>query len=706
MGYYLIISGIYIGSNNLSEIWMKTQLVTNSNNARVDVIVLGGSLSATVTALTLSAQGLKVALLDSGQHPRFALGESLLKPTVYWMRLLSLKYQVPQLDILANVDKIFKAIGPTSGIKKCFGFVQHQANQDFIKDKWWSNIPINYEEDISEAHLFRQDIDSYMFNECVKACHLVKPGINIDSIDIGSSEVTVCAGTDIIKSKYIVDATSSKSILANQFALRDSPTRLKSKSRTIFTHMINVKKYDDCPAAEKAALSWHEGTLHHLLEEGWIWVIPFDNHPQSKNALVSVGMSFINQTEKSNKTAQQEWNDLLEKYPVLNQQFSQATPVRPWVSTGRLQYSSKSSTGERYCLLGQSYGGVDALFSRGLLNTLQSIYLTVDKVATACKENNFAKENFVIIDELQADLLEINDLLTYGNYCASGSTLLTTWWLSIWTLVEQNSIAHVYGSLLEVMENPDIDWKIIDERYSQGQAISQQKTIQDFLNEAVSCMEIYQNGDIGESEAGKRLQVLSVPFEKFGFRFENYQNLLTLFGFNSSAGIVLQAEHDLVYLIEIIDNQLHSTVKLKKQPLIKYIIRLLTQKIHKARCRDNTKEIMFDSQGDSLYRLLTEIESKWQINTPFKSTISKKIKKLHCLSYLSLPIKHSIIQQKRKTFTGMFSLINFQDSQVNLSVYVNELTDNKLECVVLSEVENCYQEVRITLDRDVLEINC
>ena len=54
----------------------------------------------------------------------------------------------------------------------------------------------------------------------------------------------------------------------------------------------------------------------------------------------------------------------------------------------------------------------------------------------------------------------------------------------------------------------------------------------------------------------------------------------------------------------------------------------------------------------------------------------------------------------------MFSLINFQDSQVNLSVYVNELTDNKLECVVLSEVENCYQEVRITLDRDVLEINC
>lgn len=673
-------------------------------NIVVDVVVLGGSLAATVTALALSSKGLSVALLDRGQHPRFGLGESLLKPTVYWMRLLAFKYQLPQLDILANLDKIHTTIGPTSGIKKCFGFLQHRAGEESIKNMWWSSIPISYEEDISEAHLFRQDVDSYLFNECVKSCHLVMPGVDISAIDVGASGVSLCADNNAIEAKYIIDATSANSLLANQFDLRDSPTRLKTQSRTIFTHMINVRKYDECPAANKAAINWHEGTLHHLVEEGWIWVIPFDNHPRSKNSLVSVGMTFINQTEKSNITAEQEWACLLDKYPVLKQQFSQAKPVRPWISTGKLQYSSKQATGERYCLLGASYGGVDALFSRGILNTLQSIYLTVDKVTTACQQNDFNNKNFTAIDDLQANSLEINDLLTFGNYCASGSTRLTTWWLSIWTLVEQHSVQHVYGSLLEAMDDPELDWKGIDQRYSAGQAISNQDMLLSFLREAVTSMELYKDGDIDQVQVDSQLRVLASPFQDVGFTFEGYESLLTEFGFNSSARTMLQTEHNLVYLLEVIDSSLQSAEKLRKRPLLKYVVRLLTNKIYqeKRKSRKKSSALVLEFKADALNQLLTDIESKWSINQPNHSAEAENISKIYSLNYRSQPIQNSIIRQEQKRYITMQSIVQFKDIKVQGEVFLKEITGDKIECVVIAEDNDSYQTISLIFDSCLL----
>ena len=91
-------------------------------------------------------------------------------------------------------------------------------------------------------------------------------------------------------------------------------------------------------------ISYHNGTLHHCFERGWFWVIPFNNNPLSTNPIISVGLTIDpRRYPKPEMSAEQEFNEFLKRYPSVAEQFKDGKAVRPWVSTGRLQYSSKTN---------------------------------------------------------------------------------------------------------------------------------------------------------------------------------------------------------------------------------------------------------------------------------------------------------------------------------------------------------------------------
>jgi hypothetical protein len=68
----------------------------------------------------------------------------------------------------------------------------------------------------------------------------------------------------------------------------------KAHTRTLYTHMVDVPCYNERrraahrPTGIRTVLS--EGTLHHVFRGGWLWVIPFNNHPRATNPLCSVGL--------------------------------------------------------------------------------------------------------------------------------------------------------------------------------------------------------------------------------------------------------------------------------------------------------------------------------------------------------------------------------------------------------------------------------
>ena len=123
--------------------------------------------------------------------------------------------------------------------------------------------------------------------------------------------------------------------------------------------------------------------MHHLIERGWFWIIPFDSHKRSKNPLCSVGLTFDERLYPRPKdmTPEEEFNHYLDQYPAVKRQFEGASKVREWVSTDRIQYSSKQTIGHRWCLMSHAAGFLDPLFSRGLSNTFEVVDALVGRLS-------------------------------------------------------------------------------------------------------------------------------------------------------------------------------------------------------------------------------------------------------------------------------------------------------------------------------------
>jgi tetracycline 7-halogenase / FADH2 O2-dependent halogenase len=598
----------------------------------VDVIILGGSMTASVLALTLKSQGLNVAMLDAGSHPRFSLGESLLKPTVFWMRLLAKKFNLPALDVLADLARISNEIAPTSGVKRCFGFVRHGAGKLKVEDQWFSNVPVSYDEDVLEGHLFRQDTDAYLFTEAINHAVATSSGQPIEKIAFEPDHVSVCTPEAEYLAHYLVDCGSAKSLVAEQLKLREEPCRWLTQSRSIFTHMVGVKNFEDCHAAPQAGLNWSQGTLHHLLEDAWVWVIPFNNYAKSKNPRVSVGVTFFGKRcPPSDLTPQAEWQALLSQYPALMAQFGTATAVRPWIGTGKLAYSSRTAIGPRYCLLGQSYGGIDALYSRGLLNTMQCVNLISDLLCDAVKQQNFSTAQFAPIQLLQDNLLEINDLLTHGSYLGFASSRLTTWWLSLWTQIEQLSIKQARQGLdqLDVAKQKPAE-QVPAKKWDPVSALVEDETVLNVLRAATTSMQAYEAGDLSEKQTCEQLLAQTEPLAEFGFDIRNSEQLLNRVLFNKDARNLLQCELELTTLLDDLGNAIQSQAPIKAFPGVQTLVRFLSTQMmkqmravrNKASADGAEDHYVIEFTSNELTQLLRETSTRLELDDAALETVN------------------------------------------------------------------------------------
>lgn len=125
---------------------------------------------------------------------------------------------------------------------------------------------------------------------------------------------------------------------------------------------------------------------------------------------------------------------MIARFPSIERQFVRATAARPWVSTGRIQYASKQSTGYRYCLMSHTAGFVDPLFSRGLINTLEGIFALMPPLIEALNTGNFDAAAFEPVNALQRRVLDYNDRLVNGAYIAWKDFDVWNAWLRVWAL--------------------------------------------------------------------------------------------------------------------------------------------------------------------------------------------------------------------------------------------------------------------------------
>lgn len=390
---------------------------------KYDVAILGCGMAGGMLGAVLARNGVKVLMIDAGTHPRFAVGESTIPYTSGMTRLIADRYDVPELRPLSSHKGIRAKVSAYCGQKQNFGFVYHREGKP--QDPREINQLVVPKAIRTESHLFRQDIDAYLFHVAVRYGAVPLLGVRVADVEIDPDDGVVLRtdGGVEYRAEYIVDGSGFRSPLADKFELREQPTRAKTHSRTVFTHMTGVKPFDDSPTARRhdQPNPWHHGTLHHVFDGGWVWVIPFDNTPDSLNPLCSVGLTYDpRKFPKGEAGGQQEWDEFLARHPEIAWQFTEARAVRPWVSTGRLQYSTTKVVGDRYCLTSHASGFIDALYSRGLTNTMELVNALGWRLIEASRDGDYSLERFAYLEDLQQGLFDYHDSLVYSSFVGFG----------------------------------------------------------------------------------------------------------------------------------------------------------------------------------------------------------------------------------------------------------------------------------------------
>lgn len=400
-----------------------------------DVIIIGSGFAGSILASILARHGGRVALVDAFSHPRYAIGESTIPQTSQMISLIARKFEIPELEDLGlGAPKgLRENISSACGIKRVFGFAYHELGQEH--DPRQAHQFGNIFRD--ENHLFRQDIDAYLTQVAVRYGTDLMLNTRIENVDITDDGVTVSTSTGkTITAQYIVDGAGFRSPIAEKFGLREDPCRFAHQSRTIFNHMIDVKPFEDV-VTNHCSIKWSEGTLHHLFEGGWIWVIPFNNHPASTNDLISVGLTLDPRKYPKNRelAPEEEFRSFISEHlPSAARQFEGAHAMQPWVSTERLQFSSSQSVGSRYCLLSHASGFLDALYSRGLINSCEIVRSIATPLIAAIEDGDWSDERFAPVEEVHNRVLGFADRLVDASFVSWTDFEVWDWVVRIWAV--------------------------------------------------------------------------------------------------------------------------------------------------------------------------------------------------------------------------------------------------------------------------------
>ncbi|MBO0806754.1 MAG: tryptophan 7-halogenase [Actinobacteria bacterium] len=408
------------------------------SDGRYDVAILGAGMAGAMLGAVLARHGVKVLLIDAGTHPRFAVGESTIPYTSAVTKIVAARYQVPEIEALSSFRNVHEKITPMCGRKRNFGFIYHREGNH--QNPGQTNQLVISERQGSETHLFRQDTDAYLYRVAVSYGAEPRTGTRVTDIKIVPDRgVLLHADTgEEFHASYIVDAGGFRSPVAAALGLREEPTRARTHSRALFTHMVGVTPYDQAPSASlhTQPIPWHHGTLHHVFDGGWLWVIPFDNHEGSRNGLCSVGLTLDERAHpRPDCPPQQEFDAFLRRFPDIGEQFAAAKAIRPWVSTGRLQYSSTRTVGDRYCLTAHAAGFIDALYSRGLTSTLEVVNALAWRLIAASRDGDWSTDRFTYVDSMQQGLFDVHDDLVYSSFVSFRDYDLWNAVLRVWKAV-------------------------------------------------------------------------------------------------------------------------------------------------------------------------------------------------------------------------------------------------------------------------------
>lgn len=483
------------------------------NKAEYDVIILGTGIGGTMLGALLARNKLRVLMLDSETHPRFAIGEATTPDTNFRLKLLALKYGLPEISFLSAFQPLRDFVSPACGVKRAFSFLYQREGKDQVATET-HQYPTLAPPMGPDCHFFRQDTDAYMMAVAVNYGANVRQKTRIAEIDIQADHVTLTSEKgEAFRGKYLVDGTGMKSVLSHKFHLRDDPDNFRTNTRAIFTHMVGVRLYDQVGASRKKhGLKYplSQSTLHHVFEGGWFWIIPFNNHQDSTNPLCSVGLVLNRRVHpETGMDAEEEFWSYVNKFPDMVRQFEGAQAIRDWVSTGRLQYGAKSISGHRYCLLSHAGFFIDPLYSTGLALTTAWVDLLGGQLLKAFESGDFSVESFEHLNVFFSNNIGYADEMVSSSFVAFRDFDLWDAWFRVWVVAL--FIGTSLNASLYLRYRQTKDRRVLDQTGKEPYSVllgGKFPEFQKLYRQALSEMDRVRDGEASPAEAAQKIRGL------------------------------------------------------------------------------------------------------------------------------------------------------------------------------------------------------
>lgn len=385
-----------------------------------DIAIIGSGIASSTLGCILAKQGLRVIMIEAKKHPRFAIGESLILEASEMMRSIASFFDVPEIAQFSS-EYHFPEIGTTHGVKRHFGFLHHEEGKEQNSDNTLQAVIPKHPHG-HELHLYRQDSDLKLVELATSLGVTILENSLVREIEFTEKGVDVhLPNQEVIKSNYVVDSTGYNSIIANKFNLRTTEG-LQTHSRALFTHMSDVPPLSKVGLDTKEnalPFKMEEGTMHHVFDGGWIWVIPFNNHKNSSNPLTSVGLLLDPRKHPTpdDISPEEEFNLWIKKFPKVYEHLKNGKAVRKWTRTpGRIQYTSKKVVGDRWTILGHAAGFIDPLYSKGLYSSLKSVFTFAHLFLKAQKSQDYSRSAFLPLEKSTLECIKNKDLLIANSY--------------------------------------------------------------------------------------------------------------------------------------------------------------------------------------------------------------------------------------------------------------------------------------------------
>ena len=346
-----------------------------------EVAVVGSGFAGSLLARVLAVLGYDVVLLERGTHPRFAIGESSTPLANLSLERLGARYGLDDCYQLATHGRWLAHFPELRrGLKRGFTFYRHHPHQPFANHGFDSErllVAASPDDSLSDTHWLRADVDHHFVREAVAAGVDYRDRVNLTSADVTSDSVRVSGTRNDtafdLRTNFLIDASGPGGFLAQHLSIPSGLQQTETRSALIFSHFDGVRLMSDVvPGMPAGPYPDDWAAVHHLIDEGWMYSLRFDDGVTSAGFLLTPrGVESVKISHTSD--AEGLWRVLLERYPTIASGFAGATPLMPIAYRPAIQHRLTRAAAERWILMPHAYAFVDPLFSTGIAWSLRAV---------------------------------------------------------------------------------------------------------------------------------------------------------------------------------------------------------------------------------------------------------------------------------------------------------------------------------------------